>query len=120
MILDCFDSRPPIKSFLAHISSKTTFLDSTKWDIRAEHGPRIDSHLTRLDGFGDSVGSADVVGEDGGTQAMKGVVGFGDDFFLGGEFGNALFPKIGLVGQISLHRGWDVHSPRRGRRSPRA
>lgn len=93
MIFDSFDGGPSLQSFFAHVSSETTFFDSTKGDIRAEHRPRIDSNLARLEGFGDSVSSADVVGEDRGTQAMEGVIGFGDDLFLGGEFGNALFPK---------------------------
>lgn len=120
MILDSFDRGPPLQSLFAHVSSEATFFDATKGDIWAEHRPRINSDLTRLEGFGDSVSSADIVGENGGAQAMEGVVGFGDHFFLGGESGNALLPKIELVGQISLYGAYFVHSPRRGRKSPRA
>lgn len=93
IILDCLDRCPAFQGVLAHVTTEPALLHSAKWNIRTEHRPCIHRDLTRLNGFRNAVGAVDVVGEKGRTQTVMRVVGFGDDFFLGGELGNALFPS---------------------------
>lgn len=90
VIFDSLDCSPSFQGLLAHVSPEAALLDAAKGDVGTEHRPRIDSHLARLERFRDAVGAAHVVGEDGSTQAMVGVVGLGNSFLLCGEFGNTL------------------------------
>lgn len=46
MILDGFHRCPAFQSFLTHISTESTLLDSVKGNIGTEHGPRVDCDLT--------------------------------------------------------------------------
>ena len=104
IILDCLDRCPAFQGVLAHVTTEPALLHSAKWNIRTEHRPCIHCDLTRLNGFRNAVGAVDVVGEKGCTQTVMGVVGFGNDFFLGGELGNALFLGMSIMEMVRCLR----------------
>lgn len=90
MILDCFDGCPTLQGIFTHITTEPTLLHAAEWNIGAKHCPCIHRYLTRLQGFRYPVSSVDIVGEQSCTETVMRVVGFSNDFFLGGEFSNAL------------------------------
>lgn len=90
MIFHSLDRSPAFKRLLTHVSSKSAFLHTSEWDIRTKHRPRVDGDLARLKLLTHAVSTVNVVGEDGSTEAMMGIIGFENNFLFRIKFGNTL------------------------------
>lgn len=94
IILDGLHCSPTLQSLLTHVSSEPALLNSSEWNIRTEHCPRIHSDLSRLDGFGNAMGATNIVGENSRTETVMRIVGLEDHFFFRGKLGDTLADKM--------------------------
>lgn len=90
MKLDSLDLGPTFEGILAHITSISALLHTTEGNIRAQHGPRVNGHLSRFQGLGNTMRTVDIICEDSSTQSVGRIIGLGDDLGLTRKFGNAL------------------------------
>lgn len=88
--LDSLHLGPTLEGIFAHVSPISTLLYSTKGNIRAQHCPRINSHLSRLQLLGYAMRTVNIIREDSSTQPVSRIIGPSNDLRLSGEFGNAL------------------------------
>lgn len=89
-ILDRFRRKPPIERLLAHVPPKPRLLHAAKRRVRVQQPPAVNRDLATLQRRRDALRTADVVGEDGGAEAVLAGIGLLDDLRLGGELRNRL------------------------------
>lgn len=90
MEFDSFDLGPTLEGVLAHVTSISTFLHTTKGNVGTQHCPCVNGHLSRFQGLSNAMRTADIICEDGSAQPVSRIIGLGDGLRLTGEFGDAL------------------------------
>ncbi|KAH3663593.1 hypothetical protein OGAPHI_004994 [Ogataea philodendri] len=93
------------------LSSNTTHLDTTKWNVDVRVTVGVDEHHTGLQLGSNLVGLGDVVGKQSSSKTVGGVVGSLDNLSSGFELGNCnnrtkdLFTGNGhVVGTVTKHK----------------
>lgn len=86
--MHCLDLRVRFQPIRTQLPSNPTLLEPTKRRLHMQQRVRVDPDCSGLEGAGDAHGLLGVVGEDGGGEAVGGVVCEVDRFFFRLEFGD--------------------------------